>query len=167
MSRTLPLLSIVTLLAVGPASAYVPATIIHQMTGEVRGADGSGARIAMRLACVPYENDIECTGRLRCKALRDAGSMSRVCDRGQVVLDTSGPQTGWAGDPSTPGTMSLRLAGGGSCFFEGMVPYLFDVLHVPGMTGHYQCSDANDSPSESGVFGFRASVIGKPFHRYR
>ena len=71
------------------------------------------------------------------------------------------------GDPSVraPGALTIAFRDGGSCQFDGTVPYLFGV-DVPGMFGHYRCADAADAEVEQGVFGFRTTSRSKPFYNY-
>jgi hypothetical protein len=158
------------LIAAEPTLAAPPPHATHEMTGQLRATNGSGARIALRLDCLFYdEGDISCTGRLRCRTLIDLGDgvampRSRACDRASAVLDTDHPYPSTDGFPSTPGSMTVELGSGGECSFKGTVPYVFD-LEVAGMFGHYECVDQNHMPTETGVFGFRARSIGKPFHR--
>ena len=65
-------------------------------------------------------------------------------------------------DPSRPAKLALLDTDGRVCTVTGSVAYDLTSV-IPAFAGRYECSDAAGTPLGGGLFGMRATKVGKPY----
>ena len=101
------------------------------------------------------------------KFAREREPAPREPRKALLALDTIGQAGGHAAHarpPHAAGTarMILDPEDGTHCTFTGNEPYRFSV-EIPAFAGRYECTAADGTPLGAGLFGMRATFVGKPF----
>jgi hypothetical protein len=114
--------------------------------------------------CILYssvgEGDDFCTGRYTC-----AGAACPVRSGiAELELLTSEPDERRT-DPSQPARLGLRNEGRG-CTVAGSVAYTLTSA-IPAFAGRYECIGEGGSPLGGGLFGMRATKVGKSYLNLR